>query len=139
MSPNSPITLVPVVSAMPGIERRITYSGRGLANSINCSKTCSRRLVNLISFCALYLTSSIIGEVFEMPEYDCFANPTNFSAKLPILFSEIRLEVDWRKVSFNSTSDNSSTQYLVGKMETRFQYCSPIGVDSRFSISGKAT
>ena len=65
---NSPITLVPVVSAMPGIERRITYSGRGLANSINCSKTCSRRLVNLISFCALYLTSSIIGEVFEMAE-----------------------------------------------------------------------
>ena len=51
---------------------------------------------------------------------------------LPTLFSEIRLEVDWRKVSFNSTSDNSSTQCLVGKMETRFQYCAPVGVDSRF-------
>ena len=68
MSPNSPITLVAVVSAMPGIERKISYSGRGLANSINCSKTCSRRFVNLISSCALYLTSSIIGEVFEMAE-----------------------------------------------------------------------
>ena len=65
MSPNSPITLVAVVSAIPGIERRISYSGRGLANSINCSKICSRRFVNLISSCALYLTSSIIGEVFE--------------------------------------------------------------------------
>lgn len=69
MSPNSPITLIAVVSAIPGIERRISYSGRGLANSINCSKTCSRRFVNLISSCALYLTSSMIGEVFEMAEF----------------------------------------------------------------------
>lgn len=74
-----------------------------------------------------------------MAEYDCFASPTNFSVKLPTLFSEMRLEVELRIVSFNSTSDNSSTQYLVGKMETRFQYCSPVGVDSRISISGKAT
>ena len=139
MSPNSSITLVAVVSAIPGIERRISYSGKGLANYNNCTKTCSRRFVNLISSCALYLTSSIIGEVFEMPEYDCFANPTNFSAKLPTLFSEMRLDVELRIVSFNSTSDSSRTQCLVGKMDTRFQYCSPVGVDSRFSISGKAT
>ena len=110
MSPNSPITLVVVVSAIPRIERRISYSGKGLANSINCSKTCSRRFVNLISFYALYLTSSIIGEVFEMAEYDRFASPTNFSAKLPTLFSEMRLEVELRIVSFNSTYDTSSTQ-----------------------------
>ena len=37
------------------------------------------------------------------------------------------------------SADNSSTQCFVGKMDTRFQYCSPVGVDSRFSISGKAT
>lgn len=74
-----------------------------------------------------------------MAEYDCFASLTNFSAKLPTLFSEKRLEVELRIVYFTSTSDNFSTQCFVGKMETRFQYCSPVGVDSRFSISGKAT
>ena len=74
-----------------------------------------------------------------MAEYDRFASPTNFSAKLPTLFSEMRLEVELRIVSFNSTYDTSSTQCFVGKMDTRFQYCSPVGVDSRISISGKAT
>lgn len=36
---NSPIMLVAVVSAIPGIESRISYSGNGSANSIICAKS----------------------------------------------------------------------------------------------------
>ena len=38
ISPNSPMIEVAVVSAIPGMERRISYSGRGLASSTILSK-----------------------------------------------------------------------------------------------------
>ena len=46
ISPNSPMIEVAVVSAIPGIERRISYSGRGLGSSTILSKIVCLRSVN---------------------------------------------------------------------------------------------